>query len=198
MMQRRWMLALSGLMLAGCVTGSPSGGPIAVGSPELPEGYPPQIGVVTASLDDKAVRWTTYDYSIGAFDASVQVLGYGDKPELRLMAETGPNSRNNRLVMKASMRSKLQTGPLQEPLIELIAGEDWNGARLTSAGGSSAKIVVDAITVDPDRAVIGHIKGHFSGSLCAAEGDTEGFVVDRGNCRTISGSFESDLQFSGF
>ncbi len=198
MMHRRWAWVLGGLILAGCVAGSPTGGPIPAGSPELPVGDPPQIGLVRANIDGTAVSWTTYDYSIGAFDASVQVLGYGDSPELRLMAETGPNSRSNRLVMKASMRSKLQTGALQGPLIGLVAGEDLNGTRLTTAGGSRAEIVVESITVDPQREVMGHIKGHFSASLCAAKSDPAGFVVDRLSCHPISGSFESDMQFSGF
>jgi hypothetical protein len=196
---RAALLGLGLLVLVGCQTEVHDGTVVEIDPRDhLPDGYPPQIGVVTAEMDGTTVSWNTYDYSIGAFDASVQVLGYGDKPELRLMGETGPSSRSNRLVMKSSMRTKLQKGTLQDPLIELIAGEDMNGTRLTSAGGSRAEIVVDAITVDPEREVVGHIKGHFSANLCAAESDPQGYVVDRGACHTISGSFESDMQFSGF
>ena len=73
MMRAGWVaLVLAGL--AGCT--APQSGTVLEIQPTLPEGYPPQIGAVSASLGGAAQAWDTYDYSIGAFDASVQVLGF--------------------------------------------------------------------------------------------------------------------------
>ena len=39
---------------------------------DLPPGYPPKMGEITGTLGGKPVAWETFDYSIGAFDASAQ------------------------------------------------------------------------------------------------------------------------------
>lgn len=79
--------------------------------------------------------------------------------------------------------------------IEIIAGKDWDGPRLTSEG-SPAKIILDRIATDPDRVVLGDATGRFSATLCAATGMPA--VVDRTQCQTLTGSFVTGLQFPGF
>ena len=181
--------ALLAALVAGCApTSQPGDG--------LPHGYPPKIGEVLAEVNGAAQRWDTYDYSIGAFDAAVQIMDFNGEVQLRLMGEPAgkPRSKSNRLVMKAVMTDKLQTGPLSGVVIEIIAGEDWNGLRLSSEG-SAAGVVIDQVSVKPESAVTGHVAGSFRAILCATTGQPA--IVDRGKCQPIRGTFASDLQFSG-
>lgn len=180
------------LVLAGCVAIDDN---MAAGM-DVPDGYPPKIGEVVADLSGASQRWDTYDYSIGAFDAAVQVMDFNGEIQLRLMGEPAgkPQSKTNRLLMKAVMSDRLQTGALTGVVIEIIAGEEFDGLRLSSQG-SAASVVVDKIAADPARDVIGHVTGRFSAVLCATTGQPA--VVDRGKCQPIRGTFDSDMQFSG-
>lgn len=54
--------------------------------PELPEGYPPVMGDVHANVGGRDVAWQTFDFSIGAFDASAWMSDDDDKFTLRIMA----------------------------------------------------------------------------------------------------------------
>ncbi|MEO8242149.1 MAG: hypothetical protein ABI832_07525 [bacterium] len=178
---------LSGLVaLSACVT--PPAPPNA-----LPPGYPPKIGEVTAELNGTAQHWETYDYSIGAFDAAVQVMGYNEELQFRLLgAQVGkPEEDSNRLFIKAVMTRPTVGGGLTKPVIEIVAGRDTDGLRLSSIG-SPTEVVLDRITAKADGAY-GHVTGHFSTMLCGANGDPA--RIDRKTCQPFHGSFSSDLQF---
>ena len=163
---------------------------------ELPAGYPPKIGAATADLSGVARAWTLYDYSIGSYDASVQVLNYNGKVQFRLMGDVvgKPNGDANRLVIGAEMTRQTQTGALNNPVIEIVAGKDWTGARLSSAG-SAAALVLDSLTPMGPHSEYGHVTGHFSAVLCAATGYPA--QIDRTQCQPFKGSFASDLQIGG-
>jgi hypothetical protein len=178
--------------LAGCVDAPP--GSAVPGT--VPDGYPPKIGTVATELDGKAVAWDTYDYSIGAYDASVQVLNYNGQIQFRLMGEPPgkPDQARNRLVMKAVMANTGQTGPLAKPVIEIVAGKDWQGVRLTSTG-SEISLVLDSLKMMGPSGEYGHVAGQFSTTLCAADGEPP--RIDRTKCQPFRGSFDSELQISG-
>lgn len=194
-MWRGAVLILAGLGLSGCeATTSVPNGAVLEARPDLPPGYPPKIGAVTADLDGRRQKWDVYDYSIGAFDAAAQIIGRDRTSEFRLMGQPAgdPDVTRNRLVLKGAMSDKLATGPLPGALIEIIAGEDWDGLRLSSAG-QAVDLVLDAVSATGDG-VHGHASGHFSAVLCSANGQP--IRINPRNCQTISGTFDTDLQFS--
>jgi hypothetical protein len=194
-MQRGAALILAGLMLAGCETvTTPADGTVVEIRPELPAGYPPKIGAVRADLNGKGQTWDVYDYSIGAQDAAAQIMKYGGPIQFRLMGQPAgdPVVQRNRLALKGSMAGKLATGPLNDALIEVIAGEGWDGLRLSSSG-QPVELVLDEVT-DKNTDGYGHARGHFRTVLCAATGQP--IKVDIQRCQPFSGTFDTDLQFS--
>ena len=102
-----------------------------------------------------------------------------------------PDTNTNRLVMKAVMQDKTQTGALSAPVIEIVAGKDWDGPRLTSTG-SATTLVLDSLTPMGAQGEYGHVTGTFTTTLCPADGAPA--RIDRTKCQPFSGSFDSDLQ----
>lgn len=178
-MRALWFLALAACAPVGAV---------------LPPGYPPQIGTVTATLNGKAEAWDTYDYSVGALDAAVQITAFNGV-QFHLMGDPGgkPNGAANRLLIKGGMRSASALGALTDPVIEIIAGEAFDGARLTSIG---APVAVSLDSLTPMTAGgYGHVTGHFKATLCGATGQPA--QINRAACQPFEGIFTSDLQISG-
>ena len=192
---RAWACGLAVLALSGCMETATDPATTGV-QMALPAGYPPQIGAVTADLGGVARGWSLYDYSVGAHDASVQVLNYNGKVRFRLMGDVigKPSGDVDRLVIGADMARQTQTGALGNPVIEIVAGKDWNAARLSSVG-SAAVLVLDSLTPMGPHSEYGHVTGHFSAVLCAATGNPA--QVDRAQCQPFKGSFSSDLQIGG-
>lgn len=175
---------LAVLVVTGCLPASET----------LPPGYPPQIGTVTADLNGTAQNWGTYDYSLGALDAAVQITSY-DRIEFHLMGDPAgkPGGDANRLMIKGVIRTGTMVSALGEPVIEIIAGAAFDGPRLTSVG-APVTVVLDTRT--PIAANnYGHVTGHFTATLCAATGEPA--RIDRTACQQFSGTFSSDMQISG-
>lgn len=198
-MQTRWaVLLMAGL--AGCVAGT---GPQASNDTAVetyhapPPGYPPRIGMLATHLNEQAEIFETYDYSIGAYDASVQVYNFNGEIRFSLMAEQigRPQGKDAKKVyVKAVMRDQTQTGSLADPVIEIISGEQYDGPRLTSVGPNTS-VVLDSLTPMGPQGEYGHVRGHLTALLCAATGQPA--RVDRSECKPFDGSFESDLQIGG-
>lgn len=178
------------LVLGGCVAGTG----MAPVQNQAPVGYPPQIGTVTANLGGVAQAWDTYDYSVGAFDAAVQVTEFNGV-QLRLMGDPKgkPNSNKNQLLIKAAMTDRMQTGELRDVAVEIMAGADFDGTRLTSIG-SGAALVIDSLTPMTEGSY-GHVTGHFNAIMCQATGQPP--RLNRTACQPFEGIFSSDLQISG-
>ena len=188
------MLALLGV--AACGPAVPPDGTVVGIEPTLPAGYPPKIGDVTADLGGRTRGWDLYDYSIGAYDASVQVYDNNGQATFRLMGQQvgKPDTEVDRLVIGAEMTAQTQTGALAKPVIEIVAGRDWDGGRLSSVG-STASVVLDSLTPMGPQGTYGHVTGHFSAVLCAATGNPA--RVDKAACQPFKGTFDSDLQIGG-
>ena len=176
------------LALAGCMEVQ---GPAVQGP-----GDPPKIGSAVADLGGTVRAWDLYDYSVGAYDASVQVYDYNGQARFSLTGDGvgQPNSKAGQLRITAEMARQTQTGALAKPVVEVIAGEDFDGARLTSVG-SRAEVVLDSLTPMGPQSEYGHVTGHFSATLCEATGQPA--RVDRTACQQITGTFSSDLQIGG-
>jgi hypothetical protein len=186
---------LACLAMTACQTSAPGHDDAVVEvQPTLPPGYPPKIGSVAAELNGKAQHWDVYDYSIGARDAASQIMQYGGPIEFMVMGQPAgaPDVRRNRLAIKATMPAKLATGPLADALIEVVAGEDWDGLRLSSSG-QKVELVLDRLA-DANQSSYGHVSGHFNAVLCSAKGQP--IQVDNTHCQTFTGTFDTDLQFN--
>ncbi len=145
-----------------------------------------------AELDGKAIKWETYDYSIGAFDAAVQILGYNDELQFRLygVPPGQPNPRSGALYIKAVMKTPMQTGSLTDVVIEIPQSQTDHGLRLTSVG-SPVDFRLDSVTQSDFG--YGHVQGHFNALLCMATGEPA--RINSENCQLFKGSFDSDMQF---
>jgi len=124
------------------------------------------------------------------------VMSYNGQTLFRLLGEPPgtPDAEKNRLVIGATMTGQTQTGALADPLIEIVAGKSWEGRRQSSSG-SETVLVLDSLKPMGKQGEYGHVKGHFSTTLCAADG--EPVRVDRTKCQPFSGTFEADLQIGG-
>jgi hypothetical protein len=174
------------LALAGCTAPAAL---VAQESEVLPPGYPPQIGTVTATLDGAAAAWASYDFSVGAFDASAYFGGTTAAPEFRLLAYVPgqPDLQEGRLHLTGM--GPPEAGVLRGALVEIV-DEDLEGARLSSAG-QSADIVLDRV-MRRDTGY-GHASGHFRATLCQVGSPVA--KVRKGACHVISGTFETDFQY---
>ena len=186
---------LAALALAGCVAPgvAPDAGNIPV-RVEVPEGYPPKIGDVTAQVNGVAQRWQVYDYSIGALDAAAQIRDAGGAVEFRLLGVPAgiPLGDSNRLAVRAVMAGKLATGATRDVVIEIVAGKDWDGLRLSSVG-QAAELVLDEVQDRGADGGYGHVTGRFSATVCTAKGDP--VRVDASRCQSITGTFDTRIQF---
>ena len=166
-------------------------GPVA--AQELLEAYPPLMGEVSALLDMQELRWQTYDFSIGAFDASAWATDDAGPVTLRIMGyQPGkPDRMEQRIWIKASFAGMpAPKSKAVEALVEVIAGADTEGARLTSMG-QNAVVTIMAVKRAGDE-TYGQMAGKFSARLCWKP-DAEQPVTDR--CQTISGDFDTSVQF---
>ena len=189
------VLLVAALALAGCEAAVPEQlGVVYDPAEHMPDDYPPRIGGVAALLNGQGMVWDTYDYSIGAFDSSVQITDFNGETRFFLTGQPvgQPDVDEKQLRLFAVMTGPDQRGALTAPEIEFFEG-DWNGPRLSSVG-SVAEVVLDSIVLD-EGGYGGQVKGHFSATLCEADG--EPIVVDKTKCQPISGTFDSRLQISG-
>jgi hypothetical protein len=150
---------------------------------------------VTGTLGGKAAQWTTYDYSVGAFDAAVQIRGQADAPEFHRSAQPPGKTegRTGELRMQGLIGKSLKAGVMTGALDEIGIGETDDHPRYSSYG-QSAEIVLDEVVDTEGPMGYGHLKGHFSAHMCVARGGDVP-VVNLANCKDVAGRFESDFQY---
>ena len=158
---------------------------------DLPPGYPPKMGDVTGTFDGKPVAWETYDFSIGAFDASagatsdwttkvvtLQIVGY--KPG-------DPENEKMHVLLKGDFGTVLQPGPATGAVeVTIFRDSDWDGPRLTSVG-KRAELVIDNIGPKIQDSYSRHMTGHASAELCPKKWLFK-------SCKTIELRFDTDVQ----
>ena len=156
--------------------------------------YPPVMGEINATLAGEAITWQTYDFSIGAFDASAWATPEGGQTVLHLMgyAPGKPDDLTERVSIIARFDGPAVSGATPATVMaEILQTEDWEGARLTSAG-KTALFVLDRIDRQGDESY-GHASGHFEATLCFAL--TEDAPVDDQQCSVLLGAFDTEVQF---
>ena len=163
---------------------------VVVVEPELPEGYPPTMGEVSGTLGSEAVKWETFDFSIGAFDASAWVgAGYEDPlMTLHLMAYPPgePDTMAGRLHAEAEFGDALHLGEGVNVAVSIMQGDDIDGARLSSEG-QSAVLIVDSIGPAREDSYNRRVTGTITAHLCPV--DWKGQA-----CQDLELSFDTDMQ----
>ncbi len=163
----------------------------------LPPGYPPKLGEVQLVEAGKSTRLTTYDFSIGAFDASAW-FGEGLRGRgFQLMAypDENPDATKGRLFLWGGLDA-WAPGKTRAALVEILMGTDIDGRRWTSAG-KPAELVIDSFTPQEKghSSGYGHVTGHFSATVCSGDKDPV-VVAPNARCREVSGRFATDAQYS--
>lgn len=159
---------------------------------ELPEGYPPVMGEVTATVGDAALVWQTYDFSVGAFDASAWVSDEDDKITLRIMAYPAgqPDKMEDRLRIVAEFPLFPSPGSTPDTvLVEVLGEQDIDGRKMTS-GSTPVMLTLDQFL--RDSYAYGHTKGSFEATICLKR--TPAARVSA-KCKPIKGRFDTAIQF---
>lgn len=189
-MQAGAAFGLALMVLAGCVQQEVTG--VVPPLEDLPPGYPAKIGEVNGTLGGLPAQWVTHDYSIGAFDAAVQIRGPYDAPEFHLFGEVPGKTDGAVLRLQGLVGQDLQAGVLREPLVEIDIADGKDRLRHTSYG-QRAEIVLDEVVDTGEPMGYGHVRGHFSARLCVGRGEVP--VINPKRCQDVAGTFESDFQY---
>jgi hypothetical protein len=163
------------------------------GGPLVPSEFP-VIGSVTGFVAGAPANWETFDYSLGAPDATAFILLTDGQYELIINAfpaGTG-GQRADWLQIKSVLPNGPVPGPGNAPVIVLADGDSVNGPRYQSTGAPLLNVSTLSRTDD----LYGSISGTFVATLCRVE--TPDAAPDTGTCLDVAGEFETRLQFDGF
>lgn len=181
------------LALAGCVA---SPGPETGGAEDLPPGYPPKMGALTGTLAGAPAEWQTYDFSIGAFDASAQASADWQSGEVSVLLigypPGAPQADAGRLWVSGDFGQSLRRGAAQAPEVMLVQGKDRDGPRLTSQG-QTAELVIDTIGPARPDSYSRRVTGRIRARLCP-QGYAAGAALP--DCADLALRFDTDLQVS--
>ena len=163
---------------------------VVVVVPELPEGYPPKMGDVWGAFGDQGVAWETFDFSIGAFDASAWVGAGYEAPvmTLHLMAYPPgePDTMAGRVYAEAEFGAALHVGAGTEVAVSIMKADDIDGARLSSEG-QTAVLVIESIGPDREDSYSRRVTGTIEARLCPIDWDGQ-------ECQDLSLAFDTDVQ----
>jgi hypothetical protein len=133
-----------------------------------PEGWPWLLGDVTGKLGGKKIAWQTYDFSIGALDASVWAGNPWGPVQLFLGGFTPGNPKSDRMGLRvtADFGNQLHPGKADGPVkVVITLGSDDNGPRLSSEG-HSASLTIASLVRSQDNQNYGHVTGTITARLC--------------------------------
>lgn len=192
------------LVLALLPAAAPADEP-AVHTPELPEGYPWVMGQATISVDNSPRSYTTYDFSIGAFDASVQFRDHVDcsgkgacKRTGRFLLTLGAFPEGNPdaeadVVHVQAVFDKLPSGAktTRNVTVEIRNPGGEAGSYLRSDG--PAKLKLTAVKRGRDGSdSYGTLKATVTATVCEA---TEEALVPGGACYPFEASYDTGVQY---
>lgn len=154
-----------------------------------PDGWPPVMGDITGKIAGQPVAWQTYDFSIGAFDASAWIAKDYDAPGIGLRL-TGhpvgdPDGLGNRVSIFANFPDIPQSGQISENARIEIDNKDVDGPVMTSKG-QAVKVTVTQIS--RSDSAYGSIAGTAQGTICDPSSAA---------CRPVVLDFKTELQFDG-
>lgn len=161
--------------------------------PEPEPGYPPKMGAVSGLYGDLPVAWETYDFSIGAFDASAWAGKYGGPIMLSIMAYPPgePDNMQQRILIEAEYDPVLKKGKAKGKVrVEIFKDRDVEGPRLTSDGQSATLEITKVEGAPNGGSGYGSIAGNVSAHLCPVEWPSQ-------KCTDLTVSFSTKLQYDG-
>ncbi len=146
---------------------------------------PPKMGRVIVEGDGDRVVWSTYDFSVGAFDASawVTATGGGTGPQLvTIMGYLSHDMKEHRVLIRAGVGG-YAAGPGQGTLRLIDADID--------APTMSGLITLDVQKLQRDEAdaAYGDFRATGTGTLCATD--------DASNCFDVTLDIDTRIQFGG-
>ena len=157
-----------------------------------PEGWPWLLGDVSGTLGKKAVAWQTYDFSIGALDASVWagetdgVVGL----HMRALPPGKPEAKRMALFVIADIGKVLRVGPAAGSVkVDILRYDKRDGPRMSSEG-QSATLVIDRLVRDPENINNGTVRGSVTARLCPVKWIGK-------SCQDFSAKFDTGMQFDG-
>ncbi len=163
---------------------------VVVAEPNMPEGYPPKMGDVWGALGDKGVAWETFDFSIGAFDASAWVGAGYDEPlmTLHIMAYPPgePDTMAGRVYAEAEFGEALHVGEGSKVAVSIMKADDIDAARLSSEG-QTAFLLIESIGPEREESYSRRVSGTIEARLCPIDWDGQ-------ECQDLSLAFDSDVQ----
>ena len=186
------------IFLAACQTEAPPVGIMPDGTAlEVPIGEvenPPLMGDITGTLGANPVHWQSFDFSLGAYDASAWA---GDRDGGTMFMIGGyppgkPHDDANRLRIETRYArpfdrlAALPLGPAAAKVTVYLT-EDSDGPRLE---GEAALTVVTAAPPPPEGYALGHATGSVTAKLCPVAGA-------EGACQDIDLRFDTEVQFGG-
>lgn len=197
---------IGGLLALGLLTPAFAEEPEVVYQEEMPEGYPWVMGDGTVTLDGMARSYTTYDFSVGAFDASVQFRKYYDcsgkgacddtgKIELAIGAypDANPDAKGD-VVRIHGLFPRVPGAPRKAREVEIevrdVGGQP--GHWLRSKG--PAKLQLTAIKRGDAEGSdsYGTLSATVTGTVCDA---TEEAMVPGGACHSFKAVFTTKVQY---
>ena len=177
----------------------------ALAQEELPEGYPWKMGDMTVTLDGKALPYTTYDFSIGAFDASVQFRDHWLCPENGSCTETGkallvvggypganPDAKADVVFVKAIFE-RLPDGPAETTEATVEIRDFRKGATGSWMSTGPVLFTLKAVKRGLEGSdSYGRLEGSVTARLCEAVDEV---LVEGGACKDFSAEFTSRVQY---
>lgn len=160
--------------------------------PEPEPGYPPKMGAISGLYGDKPVAWETYDFSVGAFDASAWAMTQDGNVALRMMAYPPgePQEMRQRIHITADFGKALRKGAGQNVVINIYKDRDIDGPRLTSVGQTASLTVTRAVGAPNGGSGYGSVAGAAVARICPVDWPTL-------QCQDISLSFDTAVQYDG-
>ena len=191
---KHWVI-LAGMVLAGCVPTAQTPEQLAAAAevaayhPPSP-GFPPKMGSISGMLDGKAVAWETFDFSVGAYDASAWV-GFQDGVQtlhLRGMQPGNSDSKAGNIVIRGDIAGARVPGALSGVQVSVQQGDDWRGPAFSSQG-QVASLAINAIDAPAlDKSGYGRASGTVTATLCPVAGA-------KGACQKFTAVFNTEVQF---
>jgi hypothetical protein len=158
-------------------------------APDLPPDYPPKMGDIAGTLGKQAVAWETYDFSVGAFDASAWIGRFDGVYRVSLLGYPPgePEARAGRLLIRATYADLPVAGAVPTSVqIEISDTENLDEGPRLSSKARGAEVTLTAISRE-DYAY-GMIAGKAVARLCPVGGK-------EGGCKVIAVTFDSRLQY---
>lgn len=207
-MTRHCLPLVLAALIAGCAPQPPAAPdgflPDAVVlTPDPPEGWPWKMGTMEVTLDGAAHPYTTYDFSIGAIDASVQLswepdadhsVTPGGAVHFLLGGSPGgtPKPDSDEIFVNAVFpdvpASGTRTGQVT---VDWLLGPTLDGSKLRSRG--PAELTIEQLSRDAAEPSRGQVTGRIRATLCDAQGDR---LTPGGACHAFTARFDTRVFIS--